>query len=156
MNKVFANLLSNIFSPFCGIVFAVNIGLNLPYEQELYWIEHYLGAIVNPLALIIGGRYRSRRYFDFSYQIIGYAYFSLYHRFFLFPVSLLTWANLDQILCHSETDPFYHLLGTWYYMFADTYVLPASLIISYGYLIFSEVIYFVKDKLTGNNKVKGE
>lgn len=50
---MYANVVSLLFSPVCGILFAVDIGLDLQFEKEVYWIEHYLGAIINPLALAI-------------------------------------------------------------------------------------------------------
>jgi len=152
-NTMYANFVSNLFSPWCGIVFSVNVGLDLPYEQEMYWVEHFMGAFFNPLALAIGGRYRGRRFFNFSYRLIGFALFSLYHRVILLPLSLLTWANLDQSLCHALTDPFYPIFEKWYYLMADFYITPGSYVFSYVYLIIAEIIYFISDKITGN-KVK--
>jgi len=152
-NTLYANFISNLFSPWCGIVFSVNVGLDLPYEAEMYWVEHFMGALINPLALVFGERYRSRQYFDFGYRLIGFALFSLYHRVVLLPISVLTWANLDQALCHALTDPFYPLFEKWYYLMADVYVSPGSFVFSYAYLIAAEVIYFVMDIIRGK-KVK--
>jgi hypothetical protein len=101
---VYANFTTLLFSPWCGIIFAINVGLVMPFEIELYWIEHFWSALINPLILILGGRYRSRQYFDFGYRMLGFAFFSLYHRFVLLPLALLTWANLDQTLCHGESN----------------------------------------------------
>jgi len=147
-NVLFANFASLLFSPWCGLVFAVHVGLNGPYEVEMYWFEHILSAIINPLILMIGGRYRDRQFFDFRYRLIGFAFFSLYHRVVLMPLSLATWANLDQTLCHAETDPFYPLFGKYYYLMADFYIPIGSYTISYSFLIAAEIIYFIKDNLT--------
>jgi hypothetical protein len=141
---MYANCVSNFFSPWCGIMFAVNIGLDGPFEKEMYWVEHYLSAIINPLALSLSGRYHERKFFDFYYRLIGFAFFSLYHRVVLFPLSLATWANLDQILCHADTDPFWHIFGDWYYLMGDFYIPLASNLIAYGYLITCEIIAWSK------------
>jgi len=58
---MYANVVSLLFSPVCGILFAVDIGLHLPFEREMYWVEHYLGAIIIPLALSI-------RYFHSNFK----------------------------------------------------------------------------------------
>ncbi len=47
----YANVVSLLFSPWCGILFAVDVGLHGPFEREMYWVEHYISAIINPLVL---------------------------------------------------------------------------------------------------------
>jgi len=153
-NVIYANLVSLIFSPWCGIIFAQYGGMSGPYEVEMYWIEHFLSALINPLILIIGGRYRDRQFFSFTYRLIGFAFFSLYHRLVLLPAALGSWANLDQTLCHAETDPFYPTLGKWYYLFADLYLQIPSYIFAYSFLIVAEVIYYIGDSIGYNKKVK--
>jgi len=152
---VYANFVSNLFSPWCGLVFAIDVGLEGPYEMHMYWFEHIISAIINPLVLTFAGRYRNREFFDVSYRAIGYAYFSMYHRGILLPLSLATWANLDQTLRHGATDPFYPFLGDWYYLGADFYCTIPSLIIAYSYLVVSELIYYLQD-LFGYTKSKIE
>jgi hypothetical protein len=51
---VYANFVSNVFSPWCGLIFAINVGLEGPFEMEMYWIEHIISAFFNPLMLILG------------------------------------------------------------------------------------------------------
>jgi len=153
-NVIYANLVSLIFSPWCGIIFATYGGLNAPYEIEMYWFEHILSALINPLILIIGGRYRDRQFFNFTYRLIGFAFFSLYHRVVLLPAALVSWANLDMTLCHAETDPFYPMLGKWYYLAADLYLQIPSYIFAYSFLIVAEVIYYIGDSIGYNKKVK--
>jgi hypothetical protein len=155
-NVVYALLVSLIFSPWCGIIFAQYGGLDGLYEVEMYWFEHILSALINPLILIIGGRYKSRQFFNFTYRLIGFAFFSLYHRLVLMPVAIGTWANLDQTLCHAETDPFYPLLGKWYYLGADLYLQIPSYLFAYSFLLVAEVIYYIMDTIgyTHNKKVK--
>jgi len=147
-NVLFANFVSLLFSPWCGIIFAVDIGLHAPYEVEMYWFEHILSAVINPLILVIGGRYRDRQFFDFRYRLIGFAFFSLYHRAVLLPVALGTWANVDQTLCHAESDPFYPYFGKYYYLMADFYIQIASNIIGYSFLLAAEILYVIKDNVS--------
>jgi len=149
-NVIFANLVSLIFSPWCGILFAVDIGLDGPYEVEMYWFEHFLSALINPLILIIGRRYRDRQFFDISYRFIGFAFFSLYHRLVLLPLALATWANLDQTLCHATTDPFYPIFGKYYYLMADFYIQIGSIMFAYSFLLVAEVLYFIQDTIQSN------
>jgi hypothetical protein len=137
---MYANVISLLFGPVCGLLFAVNVGLDLPFEVEMYWIEHYQSAIINPLALALSGRYHERKFFHPYYRLIGFAFFSLYHRVVLLPLSLGTWANLDQTLCHGATDPFWPLFGDWYYLMADFYIPIASNLIGYTYLIVCEIL----------------
>lgn len=141
---MYANVVSLLFSPVCGILYAVDIGLHLPFEREMYWVEHYLGAIIIPLALSISGRYHERKFFHPYYRLIGFAFFSLYHRLVLLPFALATWANIDQTLCHCETDPFYSTFGDWYYLAADFYIPIASNVIAYPYLIICEIVALLK------------
>jgi hypothetical protein len=153
-NVVYALLVSLIFSPWCGIIFAQYGELQGLYEVEMYWFEHFLSALINPLILIIGGRYRDRQYFNFTYRLIGFAFFSLYHRVILLPTSLATWANLDQTLCHAETDPLYPVLGKWYYLGADLYLQIPSYIFAYSFLFVAEAIYYIQDAIGYQKKVK--
>ena len=50
--------------------------------------------------------------------------FSAYMRFFLTPISLMTWANLNHTLCGTDSDPVWYLfgLGKWYYPIAEIYL----------------------------------
>ena len=61
---------SVIFAPLSGTLFSITCGLTQPYEMELYWIEHYIGAFINPLVLALMGRYYDRQYFNIHYRII--------------------------------------------------------------------------------------
>ena len=59
-NKITANffivLQRYLFGPWSALLFPVMNGLDLPYEVELFLIEHYL-AILCPLILIVFGRF---------------------------------------------------------------------------------------------------
>ena len=55
-------------------------------------------------------------------------YFVLYMRWFLTPIAVLTWSNLNHTLCGTDTDPFWLLfdLGKWYYPAAELYLMAAA------------------------------
>jgi TMEM164 family len=46
-----------LFGPYSALMFPVLVGFNLPFEQELFFIEHYFAAFIGPLTLILCGRY---------------------------------------------------------------------------------------------------
>lgn len=56
--------------------------------------------------------------------LFGYALFAIYMRWFLTPVSAMSWANLNHTLCGCDNDPFYVILGSnkYFYLFADGYL----------------------------------
>jgi len=135
-------------------MFSVTTGLDLPHELTWFWFEHYIAAFANPLALSLSGRYHSRNYFNFHYRIIGFAFFSLYHRVVLTPFSLLTWANLDQTLCHAESDPFYPMLGKWYLLAADAYLFVGSSLLATIYLAFIELCYQIRNLIVPDKAKK--
>jgi len=140
-----------------GIVFAVVCGLDLPYELDFYWFEHYIGAFINPLLLCLMGRYHAKEYLSVYYRIYGFAFFSIYHRAVLFPMSMLTWANLDQTLCHAETDPFYPTLGKWYLLAADGYLGIGSSLAATVSLIVAAILEYIRDLIFKKNvRVKEE
>ena len=32
-------------------------GLDLPYEHEMFFLEHYLGVVINPIILILSNKF---------------------------------------------------------------------------------------------------
>lgn len=56
------------------------------------------------------GRFRQPKQFHLYYRLIGFAFFSLWHRLVLLPLSLLTWANLDATLCHFASNEYIEFL----------------------------------------------
>ena len=79
-------------------------------------------------------RYDIRKYTSFPLPLVAALLFSLYERYVLMPIGILTWANLNHSLCGHHSDPFYeHFnLGRWYWLWAELYLLVASLGIGFG------------------------
>ena len=113
--------------------------LSFPGEEFCFWYEHILVATVAPLLIILGGRYRHLLHLGYPGVLYvtstqGYLGFILYNRVFLTPISLLTWANLDYVLCAPESElytdfPAWPYLGTYYLLFADNILLPVALVV---------------------------
>lgn len=56
-------MMNNIFCPYIinyprwiAIIFPITDGLDAPLEVELFWIEHYMAAIINPVIITVAGR----------------------------------------------------------------------------------------------------
>ena len=45
------------FCPWFAIIFPSLSGMDLPFELEAFYIEHYLAAFVAPVVLMLSGRY---------------------------------------------------------------------------------------------------
>lgn len=96
------------FGGWLGMIFSENEGL--PFAEVLvYHIHHSIVSGLGPVILSIGGRYDIRRFASFSVINCGAILFTLYERWVLMPVSLLTWANLNHSLCGVHNDPFYEI-----------------------------------------------
>ncbi|KAI1315011.1 hypothetical protein EDD11_001396 [Mortierella claussenii] len=89
---------------------------------ENFWLEHYLLLIV-PVYLIYSGRFAVFP-LSFSYAVLSYALFSLFHSFILTGFGLLTGHNLNYMLVPPNS-PVMHGLGIYYRlaMYGVTFVL---------------------------------
>jgi hypothetical protein len=75
--------------------------------------------------------------------------FVIYMRWFLMPIALLTWANLNHTLCGTHSDPVWHLfgLGKWYYPLAEIYLGAAAMAFI---LVNYAIAYVVKRVVLGD------
>ena len=132
------------FGGYIGIIFNENYELS-PSELVLYYVEHAYTSALGPLILNLSGRYDfASRAFP-PYPFFGFGFFSFYMRYFLMPLSALTWANLNHTLCGLDNDPFYKAfdLGKSYYGWSELYLLGSCFV---GYLlnyIFIRVTYIM-------------
>lgn len=85
-----------------------------------------------PMVLFWSGRYRAVDYFIYPIPMLGFVFFTIYMRYFLTPISFMTWANLNHTLCGIDNDPWRAVFGMhkYYYFWADGYLLLASITIS--------------------------
>lgn len=119
---VYIVLMNTLFSPWIAIAFPVTTGLDGPFERPMFWVEHYLVGIINPLVLSLTHRYYTNNTICFLNHIFAHVIFGVYQRTVLFPISQMTHANLNFTLCGSNTDPFLIYVDTWYYFLSEFYI----------------------------------
>jgi len=78
----------------------------------------------------------------------GWIIFSFYMRFFLTPLSHLSWANLNHTLCSVENDPWKNFfnMGVYYYLWAEFYLFLPSFMAHYFTVLVSRIILKVVSK----------
>eukprot|EP00347_Sterkiella_histriomuscorum_P003746 403363105 len=115
-----------------GIVFAENDELSV-LELVMYYVQHVFAALMAPMVLFCAGRYKAGDYIVYPLPIFGFVLFSIYMRYFLTPISAMTWANLNHTLCGIDNDPWRVTFGMHKYFFfwADGYLQLASVTISF-------------------------
>lgn len=130
LGEIFAlGVYSFAFGGWIGIIFSENDGLTF-IELVIYYTEHAFASFLGPVLLSLAGRYGMSSYMKFPLPWFGFILFTLYMRYVLTPLSLLTWANLNHSLCGIDNDPFFkHFdLGESYYLLADLYLLFSCMV----------------------------
>ena len=127
-----------------GIIFAENI--ELPEEQKVfYYIQHYFACFFGPIYFMgYCERFKDNTRYIWNPFIAHYGFvlFVLYMRYFLTPMSELTWANLNHTLCGIDTDPWRVHFGMhkYFYYWADFYLLLASYTTYYMNVFLLQII----------------
>ncbi len=114
-------------------------------EVFFFFYEHWEVLLLNPLIIILGGRYFDEETFKTKTSIAASCFFGLYQRIFLYPLGWYSHVNLDYILCPSLGDPFIPYVGKWYYTLSDFYLG----FICYLTTRLIEVIYKIKVCIEG-------
>ncbi|CDW75414.1 UNKNOWN [Stylonychia lemnae] len=135
-----------IICSWLGIVFAENDELTM-FEIVIYYTQHLFAAIVAPMIMFKAGRYSPKDFNVYPLPLLGFIFFSFYMRFFLTPMSAMTWANLNHTLCGVDNDPWraYFGMHKYFFIWADGYLLLASITFS----IFNSYVgqYICRDSL---------
>jgi len=131
-------IMNTLFSPWIAIAFPVTCGLDGFLEIPMFWIEHFMSALINPLVLSLSHRYYTKNTISVRNHIFAHMMFGFYQRIVLFPLSQATHANLNFTLCPSIKDPFESFLDKWYYIAADYYIFI-------GGEIFHRIVKFLLD-----------
>ncbi|KAJ8310312.1 hypothetical protein KUTeg_012177, partial [Tegillarca granosa] len=84
-----------------AILFPVINTRLLPFETEVYYIQHILMLVIPFYLMRIGGVYTPEPYFDFTWAQLS--------------MTTVSKVNLNNMLCPAVSDPFY---GPWYRMCA--------------------------------------
>ncbi|CAL8118787.1 unnamed protein product [Orchesella dallaii] len=90
-----------------ALLFPVTNTLFLPFETEIYFIQHFMMLVTPYYLMRVGGAYTIEKLSDFTWTFGGYAIMILYHFLFLLPIALPWEVNLSQVLCPAISDPFY-------------------------------------------------
>lgn len=115
--ELFRLSLNLMHLPLCAIFLPVTNTLFLPGEVFTYWWEHIL-LLAIPVYLLVEGQLRAEPLLDITYTLKAYGYFGLFNFALLHPLSYVTLANLDLILCPGISDPFsgpnYRMHALWH------------------------------------------
>ena len=92
-----------------AVLFPVLDTCNLPFEVEVYWIQHILMLLI-PVILIISEddniKLTPARSSIISYAFQSFSICSFYHLILLQPLALVSGINLNFLLCPAPSDPF--------------------------------------------------
>ena len=124
------------------------------FELVVYYVEHAFTSFLGTLILSISGRFDPLEYVKFPLPVCGFHLFCMYMRYFLSPLAMIFWANLNHTLCGVDNDPWYVYfeMGKWYLLFSDFYLLGSCYL---GIIVNFIICYIAKHWiLCRTNKMK--
>ncbi|XP_070538119.1 transmembrane protein 164-like [Ptychodera flava] len=116
---IFRLHLSMLSGALLAIIFPVVNTRLLPFETEVYWLQHILIYIIIPPYLMkCGGVYTPEPLSDFWWVCWNLGVLFSYHFVPLHALAVVLQVNLNNMLCPAPSDPFY---GRWYRVAAFTH-----------------------------------
>ena len=106
-NSLFIMTLFTMHGPLAAMLFPTDAGLILPFESEIYWIQHWLLLLVPLYFLLVkdGHGYTAHK-MEMRWFSTAFLMWSIWHWGALMWLGYLSWANVGSMLCPAYSDPF--------------------------------------------------
>ncbi|ELU15190.1 hypothetical protein CAPTEDRAFT_93026 [Capitella teleta] len=98
----------------------------LPFETEVYYIQHLLIIIIPYYLMRQGGAYTTEPVMDYSWCLLMMGMLFVYHWALLQGLAILSLVNLNNMVCPAVSDPFH---GRWYRVCAVVHQTATVLIV---------------------------
>ena len=95
-----------------AVLFPHTDGTQTFAETTVYYMEHYISAIVNPLYHLFNERYYEDFLGETKFGLLGSTIFVAYTRLVLTGISIITGANINFGLCPPKSNIIFNLRGS--------------------------------------------